>query len=222
LKNEKLFVMANMEDLLGDGDHDFRVLGDLTDLNDYAALVKVLGNKGENDKANVTSDGFDDDDQRILSEMSDIYQILFRDDGGGDLDELLKEEAREARMAATLSGPSLVTILVAYSLAAAAGAGGNALVLSAILSRPSMRRSSHNLLLAALACSDLFLCTVTLPLALWELQAGQSWPLGADGPAWQALCKVAVSAQALPIFASTFAIAAISIDRYRSVMGGGR
>jgi len=183
---------------------------------DLSMLDSSLENLDAVNLSSATEPVFNSSD--LWSEISSVYTLLFRD----DFEETLKSAAEEARQAASLSGPSLAAVIAAYALAGLAGTFGNALVLTAILCRPAMRRSSHNLLLALLACSDLFLCAVTLPLALWELQAGQSWPPGADGPGWQMLCKVALSAPALPVFVSTFAIASIAVDRYRSVIGGAR
>ncbi len=104
-------------------------------------------------------------------------------------------------------------VLTAYAIVVACGIFGNVLVLAAVFGRPSMR-TAHNFFVAALACADLFLCAVSMPITVWELLS-EKWMFGYD-TLW--LCRMVMSAQAVPLFMSSMAIVAIAMDRYRSVV----
>ena len=71
-----------------------------------------------------------------------------------------------------------------------------------------------NAFIGALALSDLMLCTVTLPINLWEM-VYEKWPFGEQT---QALCGLTMAAQKFPIFFSSMSIVAIGWDRYRGVI----
>ena len=56
-------------------------------------------------------------------------------------------------------------------------------------------RTAHNAFIGALAMSDLMLCTVTLPINLWEM-FNEKWIFGEQS---QILCGFTMAAQKFPI-----------------------
>ena len=75
-------------------------------------------------------------------------------------------------------------------------------------------RTAHNAFIGALAMSDLMLCTVTLPINLWEI-FNEKWIFGEQS---QILCGFTMAAQKFPIFLSSMSIVVIGWDRYRGVI----
>lgn len=111
--------------------------------------------------------------------------------------------------------PSLAySVLAAYIVVITVGVGGNLLVIIAVFMKSSMR-NSHNFFIVSLALSDLFLCTVTLPITFWEIYYENfSWPFGDT----VILCRLVLSVKVVPLFMSSMSIASIAYDRYRSVV----
>lgn len=100
-----------------------------------------------------------------------------------------------------------------YSLFIVLGVVGNGVILYAILSK-SIMRTARNYFIVSLAVSDLVLCSVTMPLTLWDILS-HKWPFEEDTE-W--LCQLAHSCQGVPRFMSSMAIVAIAADRYRLIM----
>uniref|UniRef100_A0A1I8IW19 G_PROTEIN_RECEP_F1_2 domain-containing protein n=1 Tax=Macrostomum lignano TaxID=282301 RepID=A0A1I8IW19_9PLAT len=103
-------------------------------------------------------------------------------------------------------------ILFAFVGLIAFGAVGNGLLVAVVLRSSSMRKGVNNLLVANLAMSDFVLCVLTQPCNIRRLFfSTTSWTYGL------ALCKFVNALTGLNLFASTFAVTAIAIDRCRAV-----
>ena len=139
-----------------------------------------------------------------------------------DLDKMLKDIGLSFEdfdlsddLAADPDLPTLAySVLAAYIVVIAVGVGGNLLVIMAVFMKSTMR-NSHNFFIVSLALSDLFLCTVTLPITFWEIYCENfSWPFGET----LILCRLVLSVKVVPLFMSSMSIATIAYDRYRSVV----
>ena len=113
-----------------------------------------------------------------------------------------------------VSQRSLAGLLVTYSLLMTVGGAGNGLVLAAF-TRNAALRTARNVFLLNLAVADLLLCLITMPLTLLEVVT-QHWTFG------HTACKVGMMLPAVAVYASTFTIVAIALDRYTVRHGGHR
>jgi len=113
---------------------------------------------------------------------------------------------------ATAGSPSLLhaivvgTILVSVDLGAVIG---NSLVVLSVLTNPKLRTIT-NRFVASLACADLSVGALVMPLAV-KVEVTGTWKLGPT------MCSVWISLDVLLCTASILNLCAISIDRYMAV-----
>uniref|UniRef100_A0A1I8HC81 G_PROTEIN_RECEP_F1_2 domain-containing protein n=1 Tax=Macrostomum lignano TaxID=282301 RepID=A0A1I8HC81_9PLAT len=106
-------------------------------------------------------------------------------------------------------------LLATFLCLMAFGASGNALLVLAVWRRPGMRTMT-NLLVLNLAVSDFVLCSLTQPCNIRRLLFPElGWESGL------ALCKLVNGLTGLNLFASTFSVAAIAVDRCQVVLQPG-
>jgi len=98
------------------------------------------------------------------------------------------------------------TVLCSIALGAVVG---NSLVILSVLTNPKLRTIT-NRFVASLACADLSVGVLVMPLAI-KVEVTGTWQLG------RALCDVWISLDVLLCTASILNLCAISIDRYTAV-----
>ncbi len=103
-----------------------------------------------------------------------------------------------------------VTIIPIYVVIFITGVTGNFLVIYVVLCRRGMRTTT-NLFILNLACSDLILCLLAGPITPASVFT-QSWIFG------EVLCRLAPMALSLSVFVSSFTCAAIAVNRYLSLI----
>ena len=81
----------------------------------------------------------------------------------------------------------------------------NILVFYVVASHKALRTPRH-LFIVNLAAADLLLCSFTQPFNLYRL-IDPSWPFG------EIMCKLVALIQAVSVFASTFSVTAIAVER---------
>uniref|UniRef100_A0A4X1U112 G-protein coupled receptors family 1 profile domain-containing protein n=1 Tax=Sus scrofa TaxID=9823 RepID=A0A4X1U112_PIG len=124
--------------------------------------------------------------------------------GSGSLDRL----EGVAGAGATLALRALIA--GAYLALCAVGLVGNTLVLVLVRAQQRRRRSLLNCFLLNLAATDLQF-VLTLPFWAADTVRDFSWPFGG------AMCKVVLTLTVLNMYASSFFLSAMSMDRYRTV-----
>lgn len=124
--------------------------------------------------------------------------------GPGSLDRL----EGVAGAGATLALRALIA--GAYLALCAVGLVGNTLVLVLVRAQQRRRRSLLNCFLLNLAATDLQF-VLTLPFWAADTVRDFSWPFGG------AMCKVVLTLTVLNMYASSFFLSAMSMDRYRTV-----
>uniref|UniRef100_A0A8D0XRR8 G-protein coupled receptors family 1 profile domain-containing protein n=1 Tax=Sus scrofa TaxID=9823 RepID=A0A8D0XRR8_PIG len=123
-----------------------------------------------------------------------------------------KGEGLEARGSARPCSTLALRALIAgaYLALCAVGLVGNTLVLVLVRAQQRRRRSLLNCFLLNLAATDLQF-VLTLPFWAADTVRDFSWPFGG------AMCKVVLTLTVLNMYASSFFLSAMSMDRYRTV-----
>jgi len=119
----------------------------------------------------------------------------------------------EDNWSAAAAGASslLHAVLVGIILASIAlgAVVGNALVVLSVLTNPKLRTIT-NRFVSSLACADLSVGVLVMPLAV-KVEVTGSWNLG------RTLCEIWISLDVLLCTASILNLCAISVDRYLAV-----
>jgi len=118
----------------------------------------------------------------------------------------------EQAESASTGGPSLLHAVIVGTLLASIDLGaiiGNALVVLSVLTNPKLRTIT-NRFVASLACADLSVSALVMPLAV-KVEVTGTWKLGPT------LCDVWISLDVLLCTASILNLCAISVDRYMAV-----
>ena len=102
---------------------------------------------------------------------------------------------------------------ISYCIVALLGTSANLFVIFAICNHKKIRNLYHNLFIGILALSDLLMCSLTLPVTLWELLYYE-WPFGADSNVY---CGCIMAAKKLPLILSATALCGIAWDRYQNL-----
>ena len=113
---------------------------------------------------------------------------------------------------ATAGAPSLLHAVLVGSVLSSIAVGavvGNALVVLSVLTNPKLRTIT-NRFVSSLACADLSVGALVMPLAV-KVEVTGTWNLG------RTLCDVWISFDVLLCTASILNLCAISVDRYMAV-----
>ena len=117
-----------------------------------------------------------------------------------------------AQDSASAGAPSLLYTVLVGTLLASISLGavvGNSLVVLGVLTNPKLRTIT-NRFVASLACADLSVGVLVMPLAI-KVEVTGTWRLG------RPLCDVWISLDVLLCTASILNLCAISVDRYMAV-----
>ena len=134
--------------------------------------------------------------------------------GTDDLTSILQDLQGSLTGKPNISSFWSAILTISYTLVICIGLAENIIVLCAIFCHKQLLSTTHNLLIATLALSDLLLCGITLPTNIWEL-LNKQWPFGANS---KTLCQFFKAAEKFPLFLSATAIIAIAWDRYRGIV----
>lgn len=186
---------------------DPRNLADVTDMPNFEGFDFFTNQP----MTNVSSTGSGNGDLLLDSLLRNMSGESWNFDE--DLENFIDSLRDNINGNTRLNATQFYTMLVLYVMVICVGVSGNTLVVCAVLWRQSMR-TPHNLFIAALAVSDLLLCSISMPVTLWELLF-ERWPFGRDT---KFLCRMVVSGQVVPLFMSSMAIVTIAWDRYRCVI----
>ena len=174
-----------------------------------ASSAGTKGSRSSIDLGNLTYLPFPD-----LKRGSNLTANTTDGPSPADLEDFIEDLKKSINQGSSKLGTTgFYTLLIIYILVICVGISGNLLVLIAVMWRQSMR-TPHNFFIAALALSDLFLCSFSMPVTMWDLLFA-NWPFG---PNTKFLCRIVVCGQAVPLFMSSMAIVAIAWDRYRCVI----
>ena len=136
------------------------------------------------------------------------------ENGTDDLTSILQDLQGSLTGKPNLSSFWSAILTISYAVVICMGIAENLIVLFAIFYHKQLLNTTHNLLIATLALSDLLLCGITLPTNIWEL-LNRQWPFGANS---KTLCQLFKAAEKFPLFLSATAIIAIAWDRYRGIV----
>jgi len=144
--------------------------------------------------------------QRLIDQVLDteIY-----DDDVSDRDE----QSRYTTPASTSSSLPVyaqVIVIVAYATIVVVSVGGNSLVVATVATRRSMRTVT-NWLIVNLACADVLMATLCIPMTFVSDVLLQYWPFHV------ALCPLIGYSQAASVFLGAFTLIGISVDRHRAI-----
>lgn len=101
-------------------------------------------------------------------------------------------------------------VIVAYSSIVLLSVGGNSLVVATVFSRRSMQTVT-NWFIVNLACADIMMATLCVPMTFIADVLLDYWPFGAP------MCPLVGYAQAVSVFLGSFTMVGISIDRHRAI-----
>ena len=110
------------------------------------------------------------------------------------------------------------TLTISYLIVALLGTSANVFVMFAIGNHKKIRNLYHNLFIGTLAFSDMMMCSITLPVTLWELLYYE-WPFGTDS---NFICGFFLAAKKMPLILSATALCGIAWDRYLNLTYPGR
>lgn len=105
-----------------------------------------------------------------------------------------------------------ISKFILYAMILVLSSVGNTMVIIIICRFKHMKRMAGNLFIVNLALCDLLTPLISIPLEMALVENGNTWVLGS------ALCKLLPSAATFFTTSSSLTLAAISLDRYRTLM----
>ena len=126
------------------------------------------------DQVSVSGNSGSHDDDINLFEFSgnltdlDFGSFFDSNDTNEGIEKILKDFENEFGKDEGTSEKVFNTLLCVYGIVIFFGIIGNMIILYAILSKRNMR-TPRNYFIVNLAISDLLLCSMTMPLTLWEV-----------------------------------------------------
>lgn len=102
-------------------------------------------------------------------------------------------------------------IIVMYSTVSVLSIGGNVIVCYIVVAYQRMRTVT-NYFIVNLACSDILMSVLCIPLTFTANLLVEYWPFG------HFMCPVVTYAQVVTVFLSAFTLVAISLDRFRAII----
>lgn len=140
--------------------------------------------------------------------IEEYFRKCLNIDKETELFQVLQTELTNLSSQNKLKSFELIILLIANASLIMFGTFGAALVIAAVVRKPSMR-TPRNLFTVNLAVSDLTLCLFTQPFNLIRtLYWHYEWKFG------EVMCKLTSFAQAINVFVATISITAIALDRF--------
>ena len=134
--------------------------------SDLNTLLKDITDTYNIQEFNINDYGGDDFDDYV-EDLGNLNE-LGRNETEKQLGDLLNEFMDSLEQNENISSEVWWVIVVTYGVVISLGVAGNLVILYAILSKRRMW-TARNYFILCLACSDLLLCVLTMPLTLWEV-----------------------------------------------------
>uniref|UniRef100_UPI00358E7198 beta-2 adrenergic receptor-like n=1 Tax=Myxine glutinosa TaxID=7769 RepID=UPI00358E7198 len=110
-----------------------------------------------------------------------------------------------------LSNASYIILFITFSFITTITVGGNVLVLLSIQRYQHLMKGVLSVFISSLACADLLIGTVEMPLAAMQIIEGSTWPFGRQA------CKFKFIIDVTSITASINSLCVIAFDRYIAI-----
>ena len=137
-----------------------------TNFSDLNTLLKDITDTYNIQEFNINDYGGDDFGDYV-EDLGNLNE-LGRNETEKQLGDLLDEFMDSLEQNENISSEVWWVIVVTYGVVISLGVAGNLVILYAILSKRRMW-TARNYFILCLACSDLLLCVLTMPLTLWEV-----------------------------------------------------
>jgi len=103
-----------------------------------------------------------------VSQCNFLKEFFDSDETNDGIEKLLEDFQKDFGTDEATSDKVFMGLISVYGIAILFGIMGNMVILYAILSNKKMR-TPRNFFIVNLAISDLLLCSMTMPLTLWEV-----------------------------------------------------
>ena len=103
----------------------------------------------------------------------------------------------------------LIAKITCLCVTSIVGTVANLIICTTLLRR---KRKSSEYFILNLAIADLMVCSIGIPLDVYDQSKGAKWPYGSF------LCKVIYPAQTLVVLVSIMTLTAMSLERYRAIV----